>query len=140
VADIKPNLRTHLLTKVGVTNHVSTRIYVGQVPQRADLPFVTISRISHGHEHHLGKSSAFARADFQIDSYAFTAKQVDQVSEAIRLAIDGFTGSMNNVQVNDCFLTDESDEFIQPTDRSERVKYRNRSDFTIWHRETVPTL
>ena len=78
-------VRTKLLTTTAVTNLVSTRIYVDELPDPATLPAITIHPISGVPDKEVGKKG-FARV--QVSIWAVTGNPKNpSVVESIRAAV-----------------------------------------------------
>lgn len=100
-----------LLSVPGVAALVGTRGYpYGQLPQKttgeitAGMPAFTVSGISEGSHHSSNNDgrptlSCFRPMRFQTDIYAESGLGASQLSEAIRTALDGFTGLMSGVGI-----------------------------------------
>lgn len=100
-----------LLTSPGVANLVETRGYpYGELPQKtagqmtANMPAFTVQSISEGSHHAIDSDgrpalSCFRPMRFQVNPYGTSGGDVYRLSEAIRAALDGFTGMMAGVQI-----------------------------------------
>lgn len=97
-----------LLSFPGVANLVETRGYpYGRLPQKTDgqitaeMPAFTVASLSEGSHHAIDDSgrpalSCFRPMRFQTDLYGQNGGDVHRLSEAIRTALDGFTGRMSD--------------------------------------------
>lgn len=139
---IESALSSYLRTKDTITDEVSTRSYPHPAPNDAVYPFVTYTVTSEDQQHDMSGASGLARVNVQLDAWAKTIADRVAVSEALRNALDGFTGDMGaeNLNIRSCFLSDRST--LQETDPEGRAQpiYRASMDFSIWHVESVPTL
>lgn len=131
----------------GVTSKVGSgsnaRIYPSAAPKDAGYPFIVFSIISGEHAHHTGlsgfKVSGLARKRVQLDCIGLSPNAVDQLADSVRLALDGFRGSVGGMDVRSSMLTDEQSLYDPAQDGSERHNYRHILDFDIWHVESVPS-
>lgn len=100
-----------LLSVPGVSALVGARGYpYGRLPQKtdgqitADMPAFTVNSVSENSHHVAGDDgrpalSCFRTMRFQADLYGLTGMEVHQLSEAVRTALDGFTGMMSGVAI-----------------------------------------
>lgn len=139
---IESALYSYLSTKSTITDEVGTRIYPHPAPNDADYPFITYSVTSENTQHDMTGASGLANVQVQLDAWAETVADRSDASEAIRNALDGFTGNMGteNLNIRTCFLVDRST--LQESDPEGRQQpiFRASMDFTIWHVESAPTL
>ena len=137
---MKAELFAYLNADAPLTVLVGARIFPQIAPPSASFPRVTITRIVNGHERHMLASSGLSRATYQIDSWALNSPSVEAVAEALRNALDGFIGKlMGGIDIRSIFLVDENDNIEEPTDGSDNSIYRISQDYTINHRESIPT-
>lgn len=137
---IQAALYYHLTNNAGVSALVVARVYpAGGVPSSADRPYLTYQKISNVHERHSGGGSGFAHPRIQVDCWADTLGGADELYEAVRSALDNYSGSMgevgDTVSVSGVFLDGDTESFFPATDASEKGLYRVSMDFIIWHRE-----
>ena len=137
---MKKALFDFLNADVPITALVGDRIFPIQAPTGADLPRVTITRITNGHEHHLLGAAGLSQAVYQIDSWGRNSSEVTSVAEAIRTALDGFIDKlMGAVNVRGAFLESETDSIEPPVDASQDAIFRVSQDWSISHVESIPT-
>lgn len=142
---IQAAIYEHLIADTTVLGLVSTRVYVDVAPHSAvGLNHITYQVISAQHVHDLGAASGLVRKRIQIDVWATTSITRDSISEAIREAMDGYSGDMGavgaTVDVRDCYLDNEVDGYEVPETKNEFGIFRRTMDFMIWHTESVPTF
>lgn len=123
-------LYTILAADSDVTDLVSTRIYPDQAPQKATSPYVVFQLISGEHlESHQGGSQLVFRR-FQFDGWAGTRLLAEQIREAIRLSLQGFSqGSPVFGTVIQAILADNEGGGYD----DETELFRARSDYFIHH-------
>lgn len=130
---IEQALVQHLLTNAAVAAKVGNRVHLKQLPQRSTLPAIVIHKVSGPREHSHDGSSGLARPRFQFDMYAATAEAANDLAEKVRLALDGFRGTMggvSGVRVDGVFLENERDDY----DDSAEVQAVSQ-DYIVWHGE-----
>ena len=107
-------------------------------------PYITYTKISNDHTSNQSGGSGLAQPVYQLDVWADSALSAESVYDALRAALDGYSGTMGTgayeTTVESVFVVDDDEGFEKPTDGSQQATYRHRVDITIWHRETVPTF
>lgn len=100
-----------LLANPGVAALVGARGYpYGNLPQAtagqpsAEMPAFVVSGVSESSHHSAGDGgrpvlSEFRPTRWQVDVYGATGGDAYRVSEAVRLALDGYQGPMGGIQV-----------------------------------------
>jgi len=75
----------------------------------------------------------------QVDVYAPTEIEAEEISEKIRLApLSGYSGLMNETVVLICTIQSERAVIVQPVDSSGRAGWRRSTDYRItYEREVV---
>ncbi len=116
---------------------VASRIYPVVAPQETDLPYLTIQRIDRPRERHQGGDAKLPHPRIQIDCWAATEFAADQLAEALRGVLDEFSGPLGGGRehVEHCYLEDDRQEYVPPTDGSEQGTHRVSMDFIVWYRE-----
>ncbi len=139
---IESALYSYLSTKTTVTDEVSTRIYPQTAPNGTAYPFITFSVISETNDHSMTGATGLANPIIQVDIWSATIASRVSGSEAIRNALDGFTGDMGteNLNIRSCFLSNRSNFEESDTEGKGQPTYRSSMDFSIWHVESLPTL
>lgn len=130
---IEQALIKHLLANPGVTTLVKDRVHLKKYPQRGELPAIVIHKVSGPREHSHDGPSALAHPRYQFDIYAKDAQAANDLAEKVRLALDGYKGTMggvDGVRVDGVFLEDERDDY----DDGAEVQACSL-DFTVWHGE-----
>ena len=122
-----------LLADSGVTNLIGERLYYVKAPQDVTKPYVVFFKASGPREYSHNGASALARPRFQFSCFATTYYQAKQIAEAIRAAIEAFSGTMGGaggVEVGSCFCINESDMYEEDT----RL-FHVAVDYLIYHKE-----
>jgi hypothetical protein len=125
---------------------IAGRIYPSAMPQQKvsskSVPCIVYHRIStpremaHDGPRGGGSLAGCAQPRFQLDLYALESAKASQLAEAVRLALDGFSGSMGGsggVEVQAVFVEDEQSGFEDLGD-SLRLHWK-QLDLVIWHAE-----
>lgn len=106
-------LRTALVGNTSVTSMVGTRIYPLLAPKTAALPFITWRRSGISREHTLAGPMGMPNVSVEMQSFAATYEDVRQLADRVRVVLDGYGGTVNNVEVKHVSLEQESDDFVQ---------------------------
>ena len=133
---------SHLSSQAGITALVGTRVYATVPPSDPTYPFITFQVFSDAPEHHMGGAVGLTIVKMQIDAWAFLVQEQQDISEAIRNALDGFRGLMGTelLDVRHCFL-ESRNTFQEPDKQGKNLPVHRASvDFSIWHVESLPTL
>jgi len=138
---IKTDLYIYLRDNPGVKAAVSDRIYPLRAPDTATLPYITIQRVTNGQEQQMLASADLSSPQFQIDCWASSSPSLESTSEAVRKALDGFTGQMIETDIRRISLTNETDDVEFLEDGSDQFVYRDTMQFEVWYkRGSVPTF
>jgi len=130
---IEEALFYHLKNTAGISAIVGSRIYPNVIPQDVSLPAIAYQVISRpGLMAHDGPPG-IAWPRFQITAQADNYNQVVSLTNAVRVALDGFSGLMGGVggvTIEGAFVKDVRDDYLFPTERETR-----RLDVVIYHQE-----
>lgn len=130
---IEEAISAHLAADAGVSSLVGNRVYPAVAPQKPEVPYIVYTRISSAREHSHDGASGLARPRFQFDCASRSYIGAMELSNAVRLALDAFQGTMGGsggVDVHAVFIEDEQDSYDD-----ELKLYWRSLDFIIWHTE-----
>ena len=130
---IEDALQYHLVNNADVAALIGTRAYPNVIPQDVALPALAYQVISRpgGMAHDGPTGIAWPR--FQITAQADTFSEIVDLTNKVRVALDGFTGTMGGaggVTIEGSFVKDVRDGYEFATERETR-----RLDVIIWHQE-----
>ena len=137
MADVGKAIRTRLLSVAAVTNLVSTRIYPLTLPQGVTMPAVRYQRVSGNSDPYIGGTTGAATARLQFDIFATTYAGAEAVRDAIKEAIDQYTGTSSGVVIHSCNSAMHMDLFDEPVHGDAVGLYQMVSDYEIVHSETA---
>lgn len=106
-------LRTVLVSTTVVTSMVGTRVYPLLAPKAASLPFIVWRRAGITREHTLAGPMGMPNVSVEMQTLAATYEDAREVADRVRLVLDGYGGTVNNVEVKNVSLENESDDFVQ---------------------------
>lgn len=104
-----------LATTPFVARLVGFQIYPIAVPKNAVMPFVIYKRNNIARESHLTGPMFMPLVNLQIGCWAMSYDSARETADAIRLALDGHTGTLAGVRIEDIRLVSETDDFLDPT-------------------------
>lgn len=106
-------LRSVLIRAPAVAILLGTRVYPILAPASAALPFVVTRRSGISREHTLAGPMGVPTVNVEFQTYAATYEEARQVADRVRSVLDGYGGTVNNVEVKHVSLEQESDDFVQ---------------------------
>lgn len=127
-------MRARLVSDATVIGLVGQRIYPGKAPQDTTLPYVVYHRISTTRTPTLGGPTNVPETRMQLDILAATQASAEQVANAVRSRLDGYTGTSASVSVLSSVVEDEQD-LSEAIDGSDSLYYRVVMDVLIQYRE-----
>jgi hypothetical protein len=128
-------LRSALVSTTAVTSLVSSRIYPVLAPASAALPFVTWRRSGIEREQTLGGPMGMPRVTVEYSIYGTTYEEARQTADAMRLVLDGYGGTLDNTEVKQASLEDESDDFVQLAGADLPPVYQVTQRYDVWWTE-----
>jgi uncharacterized protein DUF3168 len=137
---IEASLETYLKNNAGIAALVASRIYPQLIPENPTYPAISYEKTSGEHERSLTGSSGLAMADFELECWAKTYGGAKSVADAVRNALDGFSGMMGTDAVSEVHLDSDSDLFEISAGNEMQRLYGVQLSLTIWYRESIPTL
>src|SRR5262245_3914279 len=129
---IRSDLRNYLTT-------VCSRVYPVVLPQGVALPAITYSRVTGGHDHNLKSATGSAIPTFELNCLALSYQQADELAEAVRQKMQGFSGTLGTSEVRSTILDDEADSFESLQDDSDDGVFIITLRYRIRYDESVPT-
>lgn len=106
-------LRSALVANASVAALVGTRVFPVLAPTTAALPFATYRRSGVLRQHSLAGPIGVPNVSMTLDIYAETYEAVRDLADKCRKVLDGYGGSLNNVEVKHVTLENEADGFVQ---------------------------
>jgi deferrochelatase/peroxidase EfeB len=131
-------LRSYLAADAGVSALVASRIYPVALDVTAPRPALVYQRMPRSpHDQTLTASLGTSLATFHITAFADDYADADALAEAVRQAMQAFSGTMGATHVDSAVLADDYDEYFDPVDGSSRGTYAVISEFRIRYRESI---
>jgi len=135
---IEQSLYQYLSGIEAITNIVGTSIYHHHLPQSAEFPVLTFQLISSRHEHDLLGAAGIVTARYQVDCWSYSLSEAATMAEAVRQALQGFSGDMEDTEILFIVLDDQNNLDEAPKDGSDNWLYRREQDYLIKYRESIP--
>lgn len=134
---LEQGLYSFLSTYAGLKDIISGRVYLMMRPQSIEYPCLTYQRISTDRQltHDTsGASGILAHPRIQFDAWSYSYAGAKSITDALRGALNGKTGSIgvtpNNITIRAALVDSEVPEY-----EPESNLYRSRSEYFIWHEE-----
>lgn len=130
----------HYVVGVVDSNAEGVQVFKKVAPRSAKGKYVVIQKISGRGYNHLQGHNGLNSGLWQFSCFGDLDSEADDISEAVRLAINGYQGNMGEpgAQVNVRTIRFETDTDISvtgPTSGSQKSKFGIALDFVIMHRE-----
>jgi len=130
---IEESIHYELRHDADITALVSNRIYPLLLPQEVTYPAISFQLISSQRIHDIGGPTGRAHPRIQIDCWAETYSGVKDLSNEVRLCLDGFKGTINaETDIGGIYLDGERDIYEVSIDI-----YRVTMDFFVPHGEST---
>lgn len=129
--NIEEAIYTHLVGNAGVLALAGNRVYPLNLPQNPSYPAITYRRVTTRRvmAHDGPEDLGFPR--FQFDCYAVGYREVRDLANALRAALNGYRGIMGGgVEVDGVIFLNEVDDFGDTAE-----VFRVTVDFLIVHKE-----
>lgn len=120
-------------TNVGA--HASNRVQPGYLGNKATLPAVTFQQISRATNVSSGSANGPIAARVQVSSWAETYTAAHALSNAVRGALDRYSGTANGVVVQHVFIETEIDAHEDEASTADRPVWRRIQDFIVHYEE-----
>jgi len=105
-----------LVTTPAVARFVGFQVYPIAVPRTdAALPYIVYKRANISRDSHMSGPTFMPLVSLQIAAWALTYDTVRELGDEVRLALDGHTGTLAGVTIQDMRLVSEVDDFLDPT-------------------------
>jgi hypothetical protein len=103
-----------LLSTPGVARLVGFNVFPIAVPKGAGFPFIVYKRQNIIRESTLSGPMFMPLVSLQIASWALNHDTSRELGDEVRLALDGATGTLAGVTIEDMRLVSETDDFLDP--------------------------
>lgn len=129
-------LRSAVVADSTLASQIGTRVYPVIAPASATLPFVTWRRAGIQRSQTLGLPVGVPRLSVEFSIYAATYEAAREVADRMRVVLDGYGGTVDNVVVNQVSLEQESDDFVSLAGSEMPPAFQITMVFDVWWQET----
>jgi hypothetical protein len=126
-----------LTADAGVSAVAGAKVFPGLAPPGTSLPIVIYQRMSSERVHSLTGPVGVPVVSVQITSWGTSYETGKTLSRAVRLALDGYSGTSQGVTVQRVTLTSDSDVFQMPQDDQATPYYGVSQIYEFRVQETV---
>ncbi len=128
-----------------VSSLAGSRVFPDIAPENPRKPYVVVTQISAPRPHHMGGASGIVFNRLQVDGFAKSRLQAKDLKDRIRLATDGYTGTVSvaaqTFTFRRCDMVSDNDAYVQPVPGEDTGGVRQISlDYETTNAETVPTF
>jgi hypothetical protein len=129
-------LRTTLLASTAVSSLVSARVFPIIAPATASLPFITYRRTGIQREQSFSGPVGTPIVSVDLECLATTYEGARDLADKCRRALDGWGGTVGNVEVKRTSLDNEQDDFVQLGGADMPPTYRVTQSYDVLWQET----
>ena len=136
-------IRSYLQTVPGVTSLLANggdSVYTDALPQSVMLPAVTTQVFGSQHFYSTVGAAGCVNNRMRIDAFGLTRIEADAIYDALREALQGYSGDMLGQLVMSIQLIDYTQAVVAPRDGSDNRRYVTISNYEVIATETVPVL
>jgi hypothetical protein len=138
--DISFLIHQRLKANNAVAALVSSRIRPDTIDPNEVMPAIRYEVVRSGSWHNVNAEPSEATTQLQIDCYGATRLEANTVAAAVVNNLDGLTGDIGDVFINDCVLDNTYDRVDPPPAGGKNFRKRRTLDFIITHTTPTPTL
>ena len=128
-----------LTSQTAVSQYIGSRVYPLIAPQGTPLPLVVYQRTAVERPQSLAGNVGNPLVTLQLTTYGTSYTSVKTIARAVRIAIDGWTGTTASVTIQRSTLLTEADGVDMPADDQMLPYYSVQQSFEFRIDETVPT-
>ena len=128
-----------LTSQTAVSQYIGSRVYPLIAPQGTPLPLVVYQRTAVERPQSLSGNVGNPLVTLQLTTYGTSYTSVKTIARAVRIAIDGWTGTTASVTLQRTTLQTEADGVDMPADDQMLPYYSVQQSFEFRINETVPT-
>ena len=135
---IERALYSYLTGHATVGALLSTRVYPESAPteRSREFPYATYTQSSELPVHHMRGFSGLTNVQLLLDLWAETQPQREALAGAVQVAVNAWAPeSRESVDIRRAIVSDQADDYVPPTDGSERGVYQRSMSVDIWYRD-----
>jgi len=128
---VKSGLVSLLVNESTVSAIVGTKVFLGKVPQRTELPYIMITQMDSNELQTLDGTTGLRFVTFDIDCKADRSVEAETLGNAVRVFLDDASGTAGSQTIKAVLMNSESTEYEPPTDGSDKGVHVVLLDVTI---------
>lgn len=132
-------LYQRLSSRTSVSQYVSNRVFPLIAPQNTPLPLIVYQRTAVERPQSLAGNVGNPVVTLQLTTYGTSYTSVKNIARAVRMAIDGWTGTTASVTLQRTTLISEADGVDMPADDQMLPYYSVQQSFEFRINETLST-
>lgn len=129
---MQSDFRSILANDAGVSALVGAKIYWSEIPQGKQRPVICLHLVSEINTHTTSGTVDQEDATVQIDCWAETLTDAIAVSDAVKTALDGYSGTEGSTTFQGVFKRSERQDFSKPSNGNGKF-HRVSSDYQVFH-------
>jgi hypothetical protein len=107
-------------------------------------PYGVIRTVDADSHQHMGGASGLQEARLWLYVYADTQEKVDEITENVRLALQGYSGTVagsppDELVIQAVFYKGFVDDFEETNTATDKGLATATLDFTVWHEQAIPS-
>ena len=122
---------------ISVTAFIINRVYPVNLPQACIMPAITYQEIASTREYVMSGAIGMVSARYQINCWDDDYAGARALADAVRIALECYTGTVNGRSIYTVFLEDQGDLTVFPAGNEVLRRSGQRLDFTIWYKESL---
>ncbi len=105
-------IRNQLINDADVSARVGSRVYPLLAPSSATLPWLVFRRTSISRERTMASPMGTPTVSIEFQVFAESYEDAREIADKVRLVLDGFTGTHDNIVIQQTSLENELDDFV----------------------------
>ena len=126
-----------LSENAGVSALAGDRIYPVYMPQSCTMPAIAYQEIASTREYVMSGAIGMVSARYQINCWDDDYAGARDLADAVRIALEDYSGVISGVSIYTTFLADQRDLTVFPAGNEVLRRSGKRLDFTIWYKESL---
>lgn len=139
MADPEKALRAILVADSDITDLISTRVFPLTIPQKTSLPAMTYQLTSADPMTVMTGHDGLTFSTFFLGSFSTSYSTIKDLTEKVRLALDGTTGTYASVSVKEITHETTSDSYTPPQNKGEVGVYSTTLTVRMGYTSTIPS-
>jgi len=112
-------------------------VYPVMAPQNASLPIVVYRRSGTTRSRNIQSQTGMPVATFSVATVSESYTEAKTIGEAVRLALDNFTGDVSGVKIVTVAIVSESDNMESPLEGRDKPLYRVDQVYEVRFEELI---